>query len=121
MRADLRNNAITPSGAGHSYEVLSYWSVSGTYVDKTIANTSIYRRTIDPLAGSIPGPAMTMLLYDAMDLYTPDGVENYPSAYAAHGAEGGNMLLADAHAEWIPTKDWAYRWAISQNTALKSP
>jgi prepilin-type processing-associated H-X9-DG protein len=118
---DLYDNAIRPTTPGHSYEVMSYWLVPTGFVEKTLQSTVTHRNTSSPLAGTVPGPAMILLMYDAMDTLGGMGVENYPNPYVGHGIEGGNMLFADGHAEWIGTRNWAYRWAVSQDTAIAAP
>jgi len=117
---DLYENAGTTSSPGHSYEVVSYWAASSGYPDKTLQSVATHRNTKGPFAGVIPGPAMVLLMHDAMDVLASGGVENYPNAHVGHGIEGGNMLFTDGHAEWVGTQDWDYRWAVGvdQNTGL---
>jgi prepilin-type processing-associated H-X9-DG protein len=114
--ADLFDNAVTPTGNGHSYEVLSTWNM----LQKTVENTVSFKKTREPLKGTMPGPSRILLMYDAMEAQTAGAYEDYPNAYTGHGAEGGNMMFCDGHAEWINTKDWAYRWAVSQDSDLKA-
>jgi prepilin-type processing-associated H-X9-DG protein len=120
MLFDLWDNAPSPSQPGHSYEVLSYWPMSPIR-EKTLQSTATYRKVRAPLAGTSPGPAMILLIFDAMDGSTSAALENYPNPYAGHGAEGGNMLFTDGHAEWIEVKDWAYRWVVSQDSTMTVP
>lgn len=120
LLTDLFSNAPKPSATnGHSYEVLSTWNT----VQKTLASVSSFKKTREPLIGQMPGPSKVFLIHDAMEKQLggpPDAYENYPNAYTGHGAEGGNVMFCDGHAEWINTKDWAYRWAVSQDTSLQS-
>jgi prepilin-type processing-associated H-X9-DG protein len=118
---DLRDNALNPSAAGHSYEVFSYWNTSTGMVHKTLQSTATYVKTKEPLLGTAPGPAMIMLIHDALDASSPAALENYPNPYAGHGADGDNMLFADGHAEWIGVKNWSYRWSVSQDVAVTGP
>jgi prepilin-type N-terminal cleavage/methylation domain-containing protein/prepilin-type processing-associated H-X9-DG protein len=115
---DLQDNGFNVSSFGHSYEVRSYWLGSGTYIDKTLQTTATFQKTLEPLAGARPGPSMIVLIYDAMDVSVPGMLNDYPSAYAGHGIEGGNMLFCDSHAEWVESRNWGYRWAVSHDTTF---
>jgi prepilin-type processing-associated H-X9-DG protein len=117
---DLFDNGRTPFSYGHSYEVSSRWSeIIG---DKTLQSTATFKKTRDPLAGTRPGPSMIMLIFDAMDAFAgPGSVNDYPNPYVGHGAEGGNMLFCDGHAEWIETRNWLYRYNVSQDTQRTPP
>ncbi len=115
---DLYENAPTSYLVGHSYEVVSYWVISG-YPDKTLQSVATHRNTRGPVAGTIPGPAMVLLMHDALETApNSEALDNYPNQFAGHGSEGGNMLFTDGHAEWVGTQDWSYRWAVGmdQNT-----
>ncbi len=120
LLADLFSNAPKPSATnGHSYEVLSKWNTGL----KTLTSVSSFKKTREPLIGQMPGPSMIFLMHDAMEKQVggpSEAFENFPNAYTGHGAEGGNVMFCDGHAEWINTKDWAYRWAVSEDTELKS-
>jgi prepilin-type processing-associated H-X9-DG protein len=117
VMVDLLDNGRLPARTGHSYEVLSYWVRNNT-IDKTLQSTATFKKIREPLAGTVPGPAMILLIHDAMDNLATN---NYPNPDEGHGADGGNMLFADGHAEWIDVKNWAYRWAVSQDSTMAGP
>jgi prepilin-type processing-associated H-X9-DG protein len=58
------------------------------------------------LRGQRASPASMWLIYDGDDAvaYPPGKVSNndYPDFIDNHGAEGGNVIFCDGHAEWVP-------------------
>ena len=120
---DLLNNAPGRTGTnGHSYEVAGYFAgqsgttVGGAYgVNERKTQNSVSTRTyLTPQAGTRynflgqrTSPSDVWLIYDADD---PGGTgranEDFPDPGDNHGAEGGNVVCGDGHAEWVPRKKY---------------
>ncbi len=113
---DLQDNALGKNGTnGTSYEVSGFFcgaspttSISTTLnVRKTqnSVNTHVYSTTQAGTKynyiGQKPGPSSTWLIYDADDAIS-GGLEDYPDPVDNHGADGGNVVFGDGHAEWVP-------------------
>lgn len=121
--ADGRNaagNTLNPDG-GHSYEVAGFFCGENGFTvnDQTnvrkrqsTVNSHTYKRT----GGNPPhyrftgvvGPSHTWIIYDADDPGTggdrPNG--DFPDKGDNHGADGGNVVFGDGHAEWVPRKKY---------------
>jgi prepilin-type N-terminal cleavage/methylation domain-containing protein len=123
---DLDNNASnkTDSNGGHSYEVFGCWhNKKDNYPQKTLRSVVGYRHTqgsggpkgLDN--GTVSGPADTFIIIDQMETHAaPWNFENWPSPYSNHGPEGGNVVCADGHAEWIGKFKWNFRYEMSEDT-----
>jgi len=117
---DLANNAAGKNGTvGHSYEVAGFMNArlgagtAGVMLRKTDSVLTGYTYKLNN-AGSFPkwnfyglpaGPSTLWVLYDADDRDATDPNrqnEDYPDAGDNHGAEGGNVVFGDGHAEWVP-------------------
>lgn len=117
---DLLENAPGKNGVnGHSYEIAGYMNarraagVLGLNVRKT--ENSILRWTCQlqnttfpalNFQGQMGGPSDVWLIYDADDRdYSGADLtrknEDYPDPGDNHGIEGGNVVFADGHAEFI--------------------
>ena len=111
------NNGYVP---GHSYEVFGNWhNKFADYPRKTLSSVLIYahKNPGSPFLGVIAGPSETWIIQEAMEPHTALGwpKENWPNPYDGHGAEGGNVGFADAHAEWIHAANWNYRYEFSED------
>ena len=117
LLTDLKFRALGNTGtSGHSYEVFGNWLNSPTYTRKTLRNIHTYAHSRAPLQGVIAGPGQTFVVLDQVESHFPVWTkENYPNPYDGHGAEGANVVFADAHAEWIGKQDWNYRYELSQD------
>jgi len=115
----LLNNALNGKRgpAGSSYEVTGFFcGQNGTTVNDSTnvrktqqsASTHVY---VTPQAGTKydyrgqhASPSDVWLIYDADDAdgSVPDRPnEDFPDAGDNHGADGGNIVFGDGHAEWI--------------------
>jgi len=115
---DLQDNAAGKNGTdGSSYEVAGFFcgaspttSTSPTLnVRKTqnSVNSHVYATvqagTKYNFIGQKAGPSNTWLIYDADDGTSgPTAMEDYPDPVDNHGADGGNVVFGDGHAEWVP-------------------
>ncbi|MEW6161494.1 MAG: type II secretion system protein, partial [Verrucomicrobiota bacterium] len=101
----LANNANTgrDKGFGTSYEIWGWFDEPN--VKKTTVTVGTQIRKGAPLS-----PVNVILTLDADDT----GLENYPDKSNNHGVYGLNVMFADGHAEWVPTKKWWDRYLLSQ-------
>jgi prepilin-type N-terminal cleavage/methylation domain-containing protein/prepilin-type processing-associated H-X9-DG protein len=118
----LMDNAPGKDGVfGHSYEVAGYFrgqnsaSTAGGFNTRKRQNTvNSYTYTQTQLGtkynflGQKAGPSDVWVMYDADD---PDGTparlnQDYPDPGDNHGSDGGNVVFADGHAEWVPQKKY---------------
>ncbi len=113
-------NAITLTN-GHSYEVFSCWNDKGNmFPRKTQMSVQTHTHAAGPLQGVKPGPANIWIIFDQMEKKAPESPnENYPSILAPHSTDGGNVTLADGHAEFIRQKNWNYRYELSEGSGRK--
>jgi prepilin-type N-terminal cleavage/methylation domain-containing protein/prepilin-type processing-associated H-X9-DG protein len=119
---DLDDNAKGKDVSnGHSYEVFGCWHNSPAFPRKSQKSVLTYAReksTIDP---HIAGPAQTFVIIDMMEPHAaPWNKENWPNPYDNHGAEGGNVVFADGHSEWIGKVKWNLRYEISEDTGRQT-
>jgi prepilin-type N-terminal cleavage/methylation domain-containing protein len=117
---ELANNASGKNGTvGHSYEVAGFMNARigsgaiGAMLRKTQTLITGYTYKLNN-AGAFPqanvyglaaGPSDIWVIYDADDRDALDPNrqnEDYPDAGDNHGAEGGNVIFSDSHAEWVP-------------------
>ena len=117
----LLNNAPGNNGTnGHSYEVAGYFAgqngstVGGPFnvnerkTQKTVMSR-IYRTpqggTRYNVLGQQASPSVVWILYDEDDVGGTDRQnEDFPDPGDNHGAEGGNVIFGDGHAEWVSRK-----------------
>jgi prepilin-type N-terminal cleavage/methylation domain-containing protein/prepilin-type processing-associated H-X9-DG protein len=120
-------DAGTKTGSGTSYEVSGFingnnstaatatWTpnvrktqnVAANYDYQNILSYLVKGQTLTfNLRGQRASPASMWLIYDGDDAvaYPPGKVSNndYPDFIDNHGAEGGNVIFCDGHAEWVP-------------------
>ncbi|MDB6123612.1 MAG: hypothetical protein JWQ71_2605 [Pedosphaera sp.] len=127
---DLRNNAPdkTEKTPGHSYEVFGNWhnaNAAGNppppaFPRKTQKSVLSYTHINAPFIGQNSGPSDTFLMIDEMEPHPEIGAqwnhENWPTPLSSHGPDGGQVALADGHAEWINRAKWNYRYTFSEDT-----
>jgi prepilin-type N-terminal cleavage/methylation domain-containing protein/prepilin-type processing-associated H-X9-DG protein len=118
---DLDDNAAgggTNSIGGHSYEVFGAWkSKPNNYPRKTLNSVQLYRHSLSHFANAVISSADTWLIMEAMEPNHPApwNKENWPNPYDGHGAEGGNVVFTDGHAEWITKNQWNRRYLMSED------
>lgn len=110
-------SAINPGG-GHSYEVAGFFAgQNGSFISDKVnvrktqqtATTHVYSTqqagTKYNFLGQHASPSDVWVIYDADD---PGGADrpngDFPDPGDNHGADGGNIVFGDGHAEWVPRK-----------------
>jgi prepilin-type N-terminal cleavage/methylation domain-containing protein/prepilin-type processing-associated H-X9-DG protein len=119
-------DASTKTGAGTSYEVSGFlngnnstaatatWTpnvrktqnVAASYVYQNLLSYSVMGKILTfNLRGQKASPSSMWLIYDGDDAiaYPAGKVSNndYPDFIDNHGADGGNVIFCDGHAEWV--------------------
>ncbi len=118
---DLDNNATGGGNSrnpGHSYEVFGNWkSATAGYPRKTQTSVLNYVHQNINFRGTVVGASDTFIVIDAMEPHAAQGwpQENWPNPYDGHGKEGGNVVFADGHVEWIGKARWNYRYEMSED------
>jgi len=128
---DLLNNASGKNGtAGHSWEMAGWLNarqgsgVAGAMVRKTQSTVAGYTYRLNNASGGFPqyqcqgqrgGPSDIWVIYEADDKDSSGADpgrknEDYPDAGDNHGKDGGNVVFADGHAEWITRKLYLQKW-----------
>jgi prepilin-type N-terminal cleavage/methylation domain-containing protein/prepilin-type processing-associated H-X9-DG protein len=115
---DLVNNAAGREGlTGHSYEVAGYFAGNTANVKrKTQNNVASYPYTLlgPHTFGQTAGPSDIWIIYDADDRFSGDPSrpnEDFPDAGDNHGKDGGNVVFADGHAEWVRRENYERSFA----------
>jgi len=102
---------------GHSYEVAGFFcGENGTTINETTNIRKTQQSAIShvyskPQAGgakynfigSTASPSDVWIIYDEDN---PPGIQDFPDPTDNHGAEGGNVVFGDGHAEWVPRKKY---------------
>ena len=113
--ANLQDNAAGRNGtAGHSYEIAGFFAGDSRNIRKTQATVTSHTYTLLSLRGLRGGPSDIWIIYDADDLGVNDPArknQDYPDPGDNHGAEGGNVIFCDGHAEWVPQKKYLASFA----------
>ncbi len=118
---DLLNNSTSGrlGTSGSSYEVAGFFcgengSVinDNTNVRKTqkSVESHIYKKTPQGggkyVNGGHVGASNAWIIYDADDAGAGGPNEDFPDPGDNHGADGGNIVFGDGHAEWVPRKKY---------------
>ena len=106
----------------HSYEVFG-WFRGGVREPKTINTilTYAHQNNAFNLKGVRVGPANAWLFLDQDEPNSSGGKENYPDDTDNHRAQGGNVAFCDGHAEWIPQKQYVYKYELSEDENRTKP
>jgi prepilin-type N-terminal cleavage/methylation domain-containing protein/prepilin-type processing-associated H-X9-DG protein len=115
---DLLDNAPSKYLAGHSYEVFGFFRGIEPKPRKTQSSVLTYqkKKAAFGLAGFIAGPAEVWIILDADEHTAALGAkENYPDPIDNHGAEGANVAFVDGHAEWIKSREYVFRYELSED------
>ncbi len=116
-------NAGTKTGPGHSYEVSGYINlhtrktqstISGYVYDHNLSYPIKGKTLTFNLKGQHGSPSAIWLMYDGDDALSYGGKtsnNSYPDAIDNHGAEGGNVIFCDGHAEWVRQSSYPEKYA----------
>ena len=116
-------NPVTKTGRGTSYEVSGFLNGNNSTSDKAlnvrktqnVAAGYVYQNSLNyyvknrsiaiNLKGQKASPSAMWLMYDCDDIvnYPASDFSNndYPDSIDNHGADGGNVVFCDGHAEWV--------------------
>jgi prepilin-type N-terminal cleavage/methylation domain-containing protein/prepilin-type processing-associated H-X9-DG protein len=115
---DLDNKASSNQATnGHSYEVFGCrHTKSADYPRKTLRSVVSHPHVKSTQFGST-GPSDTFIIIDVMEPHAAQGWawENWPNPYDGHGKDGGNVVFADGHSEWIGRAKWNLRYEMSED------
>ena len=129
---DLTHKALgrNDDQGGHSYEVFGCWHNSAQpnsppYVRKTLRNITSHPHVTPTSAfyGQAAGASQTFIIMDMMEPHTsvnPNYKENFPNPLDGHGSDGGHVVFGDGHGEWIPRKQWNYRYELSEDAGRQT-
>ena len=122
---DLIDTATYTESVGISYRVIPSFGRPGAAVAKTQASVLNYahQRSAFGMKGWIPGPSQVWLYADS-DKRRPGvagSIANWPDASDNHAATGGNVGFSDGHAEFVPQRDYFYRYELSQDEGYMKP
>ncbi len=92
---------------GGDYNVRKTQTVVAGYIYKNILTYNVLGKSVTfNLKGQRASPTSIWLIYDGDDAvaYPPGKTSNndFPDIIDNHGAEGGNVIFCDGHAEWVP-------------------
>jgi prepilin-type N-terminal cleavage/methylation domain-containing protein/prepilin-type processing-associated H-X9-DG protein len=114
-------NVGTKTGPGHSYEVSGFMNASvrktqssmAGYVYHNDLSYSVKGKTLTfKLKGQTGSPCNIWIMYDGDDGVTGQTCNNdYPDPIDNHGADGGNIIFCDGHAEWTQAARYPERFA----------
>jgi prepilin-type processing-associated H-X9-DG protein len=116
---DLLNNSTGGKQGtnGTSYEVAGFFAgQNGTFISDKI-NVRKTQQTVSShiystaqagtkynFLGQHASPSDVWIIYDADDAGAGGPNEDFPDPGDNHGADGGNIVFGDGHAEWVPRK-----------------
>ena len=114
-------NAANKAGPGHSYEISGFMNASVRKTQNSMASYTyhndltytVWGRTLTfPLRGQRAYPCNIWLMYDGDDAVPGQNSHNdYPDPIDNHGADGGNIIFCDGHAEWTQASRYPERFA----------
>jgi len=118
---DLINNGPGREGTnGHSYEVAGFFAGQNGTVSTSVINVRKTQNSVNnhtyrtPQAGGRYNylgrratASQVWVIYDADDAAGGNRPnEDFPDPGDNHGSDGGNVVFADGHAEWVPQKKY---------------
>jgi prepilin-type N-terminal cleavage/methylation domain-containing protein/prepilin-type processing-associated H-X9-DG protein len=116
-------NASARTGRGHSYEASGFINITTRKTQNSISAYAYKNDMAYPIKGATfnlklkgqPGsPSTIWLMYDGDDAISVGGKtsnNSYPDYIDNHGAEGGNVIFADGHAEWVRQSGYPEQYA----------
>jgi prepilin-type N-terminal cleavage/methylation domain-containing protein/prepilin-type processing-associated H-X9-DG protein len=117
-------DAASKTGSGHSYEVSGFINSDRRKTQNTIS-AYIYQHDMAypvkgqtlsfNLKGQRGSPCTIWLMYDGdneMKFGSKSSNNSYPDYIDNHGAEGGNVIFCDGHAEWLRQAGYPEKYAL---------
>jgi len=125
-------DAATKTGHGTSYEVSGFINgnnstgpglnvrktqkVTAGYTYQNILSYNVKGKALTfNLRGQLASPSSMWLMYDGDDNVPYGGKisnNDYPDSIDNHGADGGNVVFCDGHAEWVPQLRYPMLFAL---------
>jgi prepilin-type processing-associated H-X9-DG protein len=117
-------NVGSKTGPGHSYEISGFMNASIRKTQNSMAGY-VYHNNLSytckgktftfNLQGTTGSPCRIWIMYDGDDHITAAGGEktnnDFPDAPDNHGADGGNVIFCDGHAEWVRAMGYPEKFA----------
>ncbi len=111
------------AGRGHSYEISGFMNASIRKTQTAMA-AYVYHNNLSynvkgvtqnfMLKGTTGSPCKIWIIHDGDDAISYAGKtsnNDYPDPPDNHGAEGGNIIFCDGHAEWVRAARWPEMFA----------
>ena len=110
---DLLGQAASKKHPGTSYEVFGYMNWTTPKTVSTVENW-VHKNATFNFQGMKPGPSLIWLILDG-DQGWQGTTNNYPDEVDNHGADGGNVLFCDGHAEFVTRNKYVESYEIGQD------
>ncbi|HEX7654393.1 MAG TPA: prepilin-type N-terminal cleavage/methylation domain-containing protein [Verrucomicrobiae bacterium] len=126
---DLKDNAVSKTAFGTSYEIFGTFStlMGGTTYGIKKTEKSIAAKVITKYTGALGqhvSPTDILLMLDADDTGSGglgSSHNNWPDPEDNHGAEGTCMNFCDGHAQWVSRRNYLATINLSQDGNATEP
>ena len=92
----------------------------GILKTQSVVSNYVHANSGFGLKGHVTGPSEIWLIKEA-DYSYPGAMNNYPDEGDNHGAEGENVLFADAHVEFIKRANYNYSLELGNDALHYGP
>jgi prepilin-type N-terminal cleavage/methylation domain-containing protein/prepilin-type processing-associated H-X9-DG protein len=119
----INGNNSTVATATWTPNVRKTQNVAASYIYQNLLSYTVKGRILTfNLRGQKASPSAMWLIYDGDDpvAYPAGKVSNndYPDVIDNHGADGGNVIFCDGHAEWVPQLRYPATFAYGTEEAV---